>query len=175
MSRKPMSRTALLLLGIFFLVVSIAFWVLAWNEFQLRCHAETTTATLVDWRETKGRNPSFQVRYLFHAEGDNTLYAASDPFWGRDSFCAVTREGFEEARRSRKLQVLYDTHDPWNNRPVRTAALLGDLWFWLAGGSIMVFFGVLCFALRFMRSGTQGVEISLTINTSHEPNDEFRS
>ena len=145
--RKRLPPRVFLLLGVVFLLFSCVFWYMTWEEARLRFYGITATASVVDCREILGRRPSLQVRYHFQIQGDETRYAVSDPFWGRDYYAPINREGWEHAQKSREVSVIYDGQNPWNNRPVQSPNWLGDLWFWVVGGTLTLLLATVYFVL----------------------------
>lgn len=125
-------------LGLFFAFIGAACLYLGSCELRLRLDGVTTTATVVDTRETGGRSPSFQVRYHFEVKPYGWVYSFSDPIRGRDSYAPMTFEAWKQAKASGRVPILYEFDNPWNNRPVQSQALNSSVAFWLIAASFML-------------------------------------
>jgi hypothetical protein len=117
------------------------------GELRLRAGGSTAVATVRDTRVMRStRSPdSFEVLYQFTLPGSAVVYSQRDET-GRTNLWASLPEGdWQVAKKTKTLAVSYLPEDPWNNRPLRSAAMpLGDP---IAGMVLGLVFAVPCLLL----------------------------
>jgi len=138
MTRRPRRPIAFFMLGLAFLGLAIASSVTYWGEITLLLNGQTSTATVVAFQETHGRQHTFQVRYRFRVDPTGPAYSHFDPTAGSDAYAQVNEQAWREAGANKGVLVRYNPHDPWHNHPAASPIVTEHLWFWVSIESALV-------------------------------------
>jgi hypothetical protein len=93
------------------------------HEVDLQQEGKTVKAIVTNERIMTTRNsPSYEVQYRFSPDDGTSWYTASDAMGRSNLWMSLTKQDYDVAVASGKVDVIFLPQNPWVNRPLRRDA-----------------------------------------------------